>query len=106
MVLGGAMEPAIPPRFPYPNLGAAADRVWEAARLYHAGKAPLIIASGGRLPWLGQKTPEAVAMRQFLEALGVPADAVVLESHSRTTHQNAVDTAESCASAGCTGCCW
>ncbi|HYW91997.1 MAG TPA: YdcF family protein [Gammaproteobacteria bacterium] len=91
VVLGGALVPAVPPKFPYPDLLPEADREWQAARLYHAGKAPLVIASGGRLPWLGVNTPEAVAMRKFLVALGVPAGAIVLETHSRTTRQNAVD---------------
>lgn len=91
VVLGGTMVPAVPSKFPYPDLHAGSDREWQAARLYHAGKAQLVIASGGRLPWLGEKTPEAVAMRKFLVALGVPGPAIVLETHSRTTRQNAVD---------------
>lgn len=91
VVLGGALVPAVPPKFPYPDLLPEADREWQAARLYHAGKAPLVIASGGKLPWLGVNTPEAVAMRKFLVALGVPATDIVLETHSRTTRQNAVD---------------
>ena len=91
VVLGGGTMPSDQPRYPYPNLGAASDRSWEAARLYQAGKAPLIIAAGGRMPWHGQGPSEAAAMRKFLVALGVPSKAVVLEKHSLTTHQNAID---------------
>lgn len=92
VVLGGGITPA-PPDWPYPNLGQGADRVWHAARIYHAGKAPHVIISGGRLPWLGERTSEVVAMRQFLSDLGVPADAVLLEDQSRSTYENALHTA-------------
>lgn len=92
VVLGGGITPA-PPDWPYPNLGQGADRVWHAARIYHAGKAPHVIISGGRLPWLGERTSEAVAMRQFLSDLGVPANAVLLEDQSRSTYENALHTA-------------
>ena len=88
VVLGGAMESARPPDL-YPNLGAAADRVWHAARVYHAGKAPLIIASGGRLPWSAGPQPEADAMVQFLGDLGVPQDKILAERNSQTTFGNA-----------------
>ncbi len=91
LVLGGAMQGAAPAH-PYPNLGAAADRVWHAARLYHAGKAPLIVASGGRLSWARDPDPEADAMVQFLTALGVPQESLVAERHSRTTFENARET--------------
>lgn len=88
VVLGGAMEAARPPERLYPELGAAADRVWHAARLFRAGKAPLILASGGNLPWSGIDRPEAAAMGEWLQEFGVPASAIVLEPNSRTTREN------------------
>lgn len=48
VVLGGGVS-SVPPDWPYPDLGRGADRVWHAARIYHAGKAPLVVISGGRL---------------------------------------------------------
>lgn len=45
LVFGGVMQPR-QAGHPYPNLGAAADRVWHAARLYHADNAPWILLSG------------------------------------------------------------
>lgn len=92
VVLGGGMDPARPPQRPDPNLEAAADRVWHAARLYHAGRAPLIIASGGAMPWDDAGGPEADAIVAFLVALGVPKDAVVLEAKSTNTIENARET--------------
>ncbi len=50
VVLGGLVEAAAPPRRPEMNLGAAFDRIWYAARMYRAGKAPRILVSGGKLP--------------------------------------------------------
>lgn len=93
VVLGGGIRGATPRR-PDPDLGQAADRVWHAARLYHAGKAPLIIVSGGSLPWLGERQPEADAMLAFLVDLGVPAHAILLEGRSMNTRENALYTAE------------
>ncbi len=88
VVLGGTMRGATGTRL-YPDLGAAADRVWHAARLYHAGKAPLVVVSGGHLPWAGSQGPEADAMARFLVDLGVPGDRILCEPRSRTTYENA-----------------
>ena len=87
VVLGGAMT-AIDIAHPGPGLNAAADRVWEAVRLYHAGKAPLMILSGGSDPAVSL-TPESTAMRRLLHDLGVPEAAMIEESRSRTTRENA-----------------
>lgn len=75
------------------NLNAAADRVWFAAKLFHGGRAPLVILSGGKSEELGTSWPESGAMSAFMEDLGVPESALLLESESRTTRENAVDTA-------------
>jgi uncharacterized SAM-binding protein YcdF (DUF218 family) len=91
VVLGGAVEPPLAPWRVYPDLKAASDRVWHAARLYRAGKAPLLVLSGGTM-YQGEM-PEAEAMRQFLVDLGVPASALLLEAQSQTTTENAADTA-------------
>lgn len=88
VVLGGGVEAAAPPGRLDPNLGAAADRIWHAARLYRAGKAPRVLASGGNLPWSGIERPEASVMAELLQELGVPAAAILREPNSRTTREN------------------
>lgn len=88
VVLGGAMEAAAPPLRPDPNLGAAADRAWHAARLYRAGKAPWVLISGGCLPWSSIAQSESSVMAALLQELGVPAAAILQESNSRTTREN------------------
>jgi len=93
VTLGGAIGAPVPPR-KYPDLSGAADRVWHAARLYRAGKAPLIVASGGTLPWRDQRFREADAMQALLTSWNVPADSVLRESASANTYENAVNTAD------------
>lgn len=90
VVLGGGVGPAVPPRL-YPDLGRGADRTLHAARLYAAGKAPLVIVSGGSLSFMGPKAPESRAMRVLLRDWGVPASAIVLDSVSRNTRENALE---------------
>ena len=84
----------------HPDLSAASDRAWHAARLYLAGKAPLVIVSAGNV-W-GRPTVDspANATRTVLEAFGVPSDAIVTEDRSRNTRQNALFTAELAAPRG------
>lgn len=60
-----------------------------AARRYHAGKAPLIIVSGGYVH--PNQTPynEAIEMKRVLvEEFAVPADAIITEPHARHTTTN------------------
>ena len=87
VVLGGAVSPPEVSRSDV-DLGSGADRVWHAARLYHAGKAPLIVLSGGSDP-ADSSMSEAEAMQLFLRDLGVPDSAMLLETRSRNTRENA-----------------
>ena len=87
VVLGGTVSP---PMIGYAeiDLKSGADRVWYAARLFHAGKAPLVILSGGG-DLERQAFSEAHAMAVFLQDLGVPAQAIALEETSHNTRENA-----------------
>ncbi|MBK8509218.1 MAG: YdcF family protein [Candidatus Competibacteraceae bacterium] len=88
VVLGGATQSVRPPKRIYPDLDASADRIVHTARLFRAGKAPLIIASGGNLPSSKRADSEAAIMAELLQELGVPASAILPEMHSRTTREN------------------
>jgi uncharacterized SAM-binding protein YcdF (DUF218 family) len=99
VLLGGFIEQPLPPRVE-PDLKDGVDRLFEAAQLFHAGKAAHIVVSAGNLPWDRIIAPEAHWIGQFLGELGVPADAVVLESKSRNTHENAAFTAPILAARG------
>lgn len=93
IVLLGGGERGTPTDWPYPDLGRGADRIWHAARLFHAGKAETIIVSGGRMGWTGDRQTGAKAMRELLIDLGVPGLAILMEAESRNTRENAVNTA-------------
>ena len=91
VVLGGTMRAATIEQ-PLPGIGAGSDRIWHAARIYHAGKAPLLVLSGGGDARF-DLTTEAEAMRVLLHDLGVPDSAMILEGNSLTTKENARFTA-------------
>jgi len=61
-----------------------------AARLYAAGRAPVVVVSGAALDG---GVSEARMMASALERDGVPSGAILLENQSLTTHQNAAYTA-------------
>jgi len=87
LVLGGGVEGTAAPRL-FPDLNAAADRAWHGARLFHEEKAPILVLTGGRLPWHANRGIEADAMVRFLSDLGVPADRILLEGRSHNTYEN------------------
>jgi uncharacterized SAM-binding protein YcdF (DUF218 family) len=92
IVLGGAVAVAIPPVRPMFALTSSSGRIWQAAALYRAGKAPrIVVAAGGVREFEGEQV-EAEAIAQMLGILGVPASAMVLEPESRTTRENAANT--------------
>jgi uncharacterized SAM-binding protein YcdF (DUF218 family) len=89
VLLGGGTRPHLPPR-PMSEMNEAGDRVGYAAKLYHEGKAPFIVVSGGFIEFFGSTVPEADAMQELLMAYGVPEDAIVREDRSRNTYENAL----------------
>ena len=89
VLLGGALGGAHPPQRPNFDLGSAADRVWHAADLFHAGKAPVILVTGGNQPGAIGTQVEAEAIHLMLLSLQVPAKAIRLETQSRNTLENA-----------------
>ncbi len=89
VVLGGSVRGAAG-RHREPELGWAGDRIRKGAALFKAGKAPIIVDSGGNIDFLdGRGEPEAVGTGRMLESLGVPAAAFVAEDKARNTHENA-----------------
>ena len=79
ILLGGGMS-ASTNVYPYANICAAADRAWHSARIFKAGKAPMIVPSG-----YGCDCTEV----PFLVDLGVPREAIRAEAESRNTEENA-----------------
>ncbi|MBD2538237.1 YdcF family protein [Coleofasciculus sp. FACHB-SPT36] len=90
VILGGATKSALPPR-PSVDLSEEGDRVFYGAQLYREGKAPVVIASGGRIDWRGSGAPESADMAVILETLGVPKSAILQDPSSLNTYENAVN---------------
>jgi uncharacterized SAM-binding protein YcdF (DUF218 family) len=90
VVLGGGTEPAASPR-PSVEVNGAGDRVLYAASLFRSGKAKHILLSGGNIAWLndGSTTP-AEDMASILTSIGVPEEALWLETESQNTYENAL----------------
>jgi uncharacterized SAM-binding protein YcdF (DUF218 family) len=80
----------------------SSDRLLVALRLYHAGKAPLILCSGGDVRLFGQaaRPPEAQVMSDMLQEWDVPKDAILIEGGSENTRQNATMSYEKLAPRG------
>jgi uncharacterized SAM-binding protein YcdF (DUF218 family)/lysophospholipase L1-like esterase len=76
----------------------AIQRVRLAARLWHEGRAPLMLITGG-VGW-GTSCAVASAMADFAMQLGVPRSALILETSSQNTHENAARTAPLLRAAG------
>jgi len=93
IVLGGGVLAPVPPVRLTPDLRKAADRVWYAAQLYHAGRVERILLAGGVDSRIGGIS-EAASMRLFIRDLGVPDAALILESGSANTRENAIRVVE------------
>lgn len=91
LLLGGATKPALPPREQV-ELNESADRIVHAARLFRAGKAPVIVVSSGRMPWQAHLPPETDGIAALLAELGVPPGAIVREAESTNTYENCVNS--------------
>ena len=92
LLLGGGIHGSAPPWRLAPDLNDAADRVVYAAQLYHAGKAPRILVSGGTLSWKGVQQSEASAMKALLVQLSVPEAAIIEEDQSQSTYENMINS--------------
>jgi uncharacterized SAM-binding protein YcdF (DUF218 family) len=92
VVLGGGLRPALAPRQNV-EVGEAGDRLLTGLRLLRRGRAPLLVASGGRVSFTSgdPSPPEAVWARDLAVELGLPAGRILLNPASRTTAEEARD---------------
>jgi uncharacterized SAM-binding protein YcdF (DUF218 family) len=94
VVLGGGTDPAEDPR-PGVEINSAGDRILYGAELFHAGKAPNILLSGGNITWLdGRASTPAEEMSQIMKMLGVPESALWLQGKSQNTYEDALYSGE------------
>lgn len=93
IVLGGGLRVPLPPAMSA-QLASGSDRYWHAAKLYKAGKAKRIMLAGGNVYRQPGVHGEAFYAAELLQAWGVPANAIQIETNSRTTEQNRLNLAE------------
>lgn len=89
IVLGGSTRWADYPQ-PVPNLNNAGDRLLYAAWLYQQDVADYLLLTGGQAP--GATATEAEEMRDALLIMGIPESALLLETESLNTYENALFT--------------
>lgn len=95
VVLGGAFERAALQRGrEQVQLNAHAERLTEAVALAQAHPGLTVVFSGGCVNLGGGCVAEAELARRFFTAMGLAPDRVVYEAASRTTHENAVLSAQ------------
>jgi len=91
VVLGGMLSPPVR-KGGEANLSAAADRLVHAARLYKLGKAPVVLVAGGNGGADDSMDAESVHAGALLESWGVPKSAILTETESTDTYENATFT--------------
>ena len=87
VVMGGGLRLPSPPANRV-QLTSASDRYWVASKLYAAGKAPFVVLLGGNLFEQPGIAAESEYARDLLIDWGVPIEAIVVETKSRTSEQN------------------
>lgn len=99
VVLAGMVVPLVPSAGS-PEFSDSVDRILAGRDLFRAGKAPVLILTGGSglLSQMGE--PEASALARWLRGEGIPAGAILEESASRNTAENAMETAKIAQSRG------
>jgi uncharacterized SAM-binding protein YcdF (DUF218 family) len=70
------------------------DRLLQAVTLYNKGLIKKILISGGSGSILEPENREAIPLKRFLLSLHIPENAIIIESYSRNTHENARYTAD------------
>lgn len=93
IVLGGSLAPPAQPR-KFAQYTNRSNRFWLAGELYKAGKAKHIIVTGGNVFTQNGLAPEATYIRDRLVESGIPKEVIIMESSSRTTRENASETAK------------
>jgi uncharacterized SAM-binding protein YcdF (DUF218 family) len=94
VVLSAGVLPPDPTRGPAELDEDSIRRCLHAARLYHQGGPCPVLVSGGKVDPESPAPACAGLMRDLLLCLGVRASDVLVEDASRTTYENAVESAK------------
>lgn len=93
IVLGGFSNSTAQPRDRI-HFVKGADRLIHAIELYKIGKVDKILLSGGTSRIIGEKQSEALTIVPFLVRMGIPKEDILIDSLSKNTHENAVESSK------------
>ncbi len=91
VVLGGGVLPQGTLRPTDTLSSSSAERTMCGADLFQRGLATHLLFSGGDPTVVGKGPEEARVMKQLAMRLGIPEDAILIETRSRTTYESAVE---------------
>ncbi len=92
IVLGGFLNPGMSSAWNQAELGSAADRLTAFQYLAQLYPDAQLVFSGGSGSITGQEFKEAEAAQYLMEQLGMTSRAIVFESESRNTAENAINS--------------
>ena len=87
VVLSGMIEER--KNAPLGEWSGAVDRFEGGVDLIQAGKAPLLIFTGGWVPWIPNAKPEGEILAQRAVRLGVPKDKILVTGKAQNTQEEA-----------------
>lgn len=90
IVLGGIG--AIDQRLKKINFGPSGDRLFQTLSLYHQGRIKKIIFTGGSGSIEFPEKKEGIYVRRYLSGIHIPDSALIVESESKNTYENAIFT--------------
>ncbi|MCC7297656.1 MAG: YdcF family protein [Bacteroidia bacterium] len=70
----------------------AAERLYRAIELYRKGSIQTIVISGGAAAITGKLRPESIYAKQYLLQQGIDSAAIVIDTLSKNTFENALQT--------------
>lgn len=73
---------------------SATDRLMAGVKLYKTGKAKKLMVSSGSGQVMNPDEREALFIKDYLLAIGIPEKDLIIEGESKNTHENAVNSAK------------
>lgn len=90
IVLGGIGDVDL--RLKKLNFGHSGDRLFQTLALYHKGRIKKIIFTGGSGSIEFPEKKEGIYVKKYLSSIHIPDSAMIFESESKNTYENAVNT--------------
>jgi len=70
------------------------DRFWGGIELYNAGKAPLLVFTGGWIPWSRQTRSDGEVLMSCAARLGIPEENMMVTGKASNTAEEAIEVAK------------